>query len=339
MAYAGIYGSRDVWSGDSAINKAGFLEGTAPIIKVTLSHTCAHEAPYPNDTAAGVVAPIGSKALLLNGALYEANKNSYATSGLQDQLTQQGIAAIASGFLAQDPNANTNAWNFTLTGYPSSTQAGGATGPKVLGSVEFMKAPDPAKGTLWTTPVTPFVDSHGGTHSDEPYAYLWTGGDFPNERYATIDIKPTLPKFPAANAPAGTPGRCATSAVLFFPTVQYCGGAKPKANPHQKKILVWQMAPVAGFDWSNMGETGKLNSPSLTVNRDTVKNPIPADCPTSSDNADPTTAKTIYVYPSDDSISSAWTAMTKKVKLAPTQGDAHGCVPPQHWDSSMNMCM
>lgn len=340
MAHAGIYGSHDVWmtykdaNGKEIVNVGGFLEGTSPIIDVTLSHTCAHEAPYPNNTAAGVVAPIGTSALLLNGAIYEANKNAYSSQGFMDSLLANGIEPVASQFKAQDASSG-NAWNYTLTGYPSGTQTGGATGPKSLAAPEFKYSPEVARGTQWSTPVAPFVDSHGGSHSEEPYAYLWTGSNFPNERYAVVTLKPTLPKFPK-NAAAGVPGRCATQAVLFFPTMQVCGKAK---EAHQKKIMVWQMAPTAGFDWSTMGESAKLNSPSLTVNRDLIGNPIPADCPASTDNSDPTTAKTIYVYPSDDSISAAWTAMAKKVKITPTQGDSHGCVPPQQWHADMGHCM
>jgi hypothetical protein len=354
FAHAGVYQSHTPW--DSASNtstglaNSGFLEGTSPIVGVTISHTCAHEAPYPNLTGVGIVLPIGQDTLLLDGGkvtYYGAAANAAKDNKLPGNLSAIEDLKVGS---AADPSAD-NAWNYTLTGYPTGVKAGsgtdGGTAPKAFANPEFKFAPEAAKKSLLYTQVTPFVN-HAKTYDSQPYAYLWTGGNMPNERYVAVEIKPTLPKFPSKAAPAGTPGRCATQMKLYVPTMQICGTAKKD----QHKVMNWQMAPTPNWDTSNMGETTFLNTPVITVNRDLAKNPVADDCPTAAALAttgapsayDPATAQTLFVYPSTSAFDAAFTNMANKARVKPTQAadKVHGCRTGETWmthDGTTYHCM
>jgi hypothetical protein len=155
MAHAGVTGSHPVWDSESAtspsgISNAGYLEGSSPVLGVTISHSCAHKAPYPALNHVVVVLPIGKGTLLLDG-----NKVT-ATGALPGNLKSVEDLQI-NGLLAQDPN--TNAWNFTLTGVPSGMNTGtkGASAPKAFANPEFKYQPDLRIGTMVKTAVAPFV--------------------------------------------------------------------------------------------------------------------------------------------------------------------------------------
>lgn len=347
MAHAGITGSHFAWDSASGTSptgntNGGYLEGTSPIIGATISHTCAHEEPYPNLNHVIVVMPIGKDTLLLDGG--KVTFGGTAGNLLPGSLAN--IEAIAMPKLAQDPAA-ANAWNFTLVGVKSgdATGKGGATAPKAFANSEFKYQPSIAIGTMATTDIIPFKDSHDKSVTSQVNMMAWGGADAPNERYQSLEFKPTLPKFPTKDAPAGTPGRCATQAKLYFPIAQICEGGKAEG---QKQIMTWQMAPTPAFDTSNMGETTFLNSPSLTVNRDLVKNPIPADCPAPTTLAttgaasayDAATAQTIFVYPSSGAIDKAF-SLVKAVGLKPkvATDKVHGCTAGTTWHAEMSHCM
>jgi hypothetical protein len=84
-----------------------------------------------------------------------------------------------------------------------------------------------------------------------------------------------------------------------------------------------------------------LHSPSFIVNRDLVKNPLPTDCPaTAPTDYDPTTAATVYIYPSTEAIDNAFSYVTDIIQIKPTVAEdkVHGCVAPQKWDATMEHC-
>jgi len=336
FAHAGVLTSHNVWDNTSATSPAGnsnggYLEGTSPILGVTISHSCADAEPYPAVNHVVVVLPIGKDTLLLDGSQVNA------TETLPGSLTQVEDLQI-NGLFAQEATAN--AWNFTLTGLPSgvSTGTGGATGPKALANAEFKYQPDFRTGTLFKTAVVPFIDSHNKTHSEEAHMLIWAGGEVPNERYVVLEFKPTLPRFPNDKAGAGTAGRCATQAKLYIPALQICEAA---TGLGQKKFMAWQIAPTPRFDTSNMGETARLHAPSFIVNRDLAKNPLPSDCPTTEPTEyDPATAGTVYVYPATAVIDQAFSYAADALKISPSSASdkVHGCVAPQKWDESAKHC-
>lgn len=338
MAHAGVMGSHAAWDSASAtsptgLSNSGYLEGTSPVLAVTISHSCAHEEPYPRLNHVVVVLPIGKDTVLLDGSKVTA-------TGVLPGSLKNVEELQANGLLAQDATAN--AWNFTLTGLASgvSTGTSGVTAPKVFANPEFKYQPDPQIGTITKTAVIPFTDSHNKSHTEEANMFAWGGADAPNERYVNLELKPTLPKFPSNKAAAGTAGRCATQAKLYIPAMQICADANPSLG--QKKIMTWQMAPTPRFDASNMGETTFLHSPSFIVNRDLVKNPLPTDCTgAATATYDPSTAATVYVYPSTNAVDKAFSYVTDLIHLTPTVAadKVHGCVEPQKWDAAAAHCM
>ncbi len=336
FAHAGIAASHATWDSASATSptgnaNTGYLEGSSPIIGATISHSCAHEDPYPPLNHAVVVLPIGKETVLLDGAKVTASGTLPGSLNSVEDLQVNGL-------FAQD--ATVNAWNFTLTGLPSgiSTGASGVAGPKALVNPEFKYQPDYRIGTMLKTEVIPFTDSHSKAHTEETNVLIWGGGDVPNERYVVLEFRPTLPRFPNSKATAGTVGRCATQARLYVPIMQVCTEA---SGTEQKKFMTWQFAPTPNFDTSNMGETGRLHSPVILVNRDLVKNPLPADCPTTEPSSyDPALSSTVYIYPSTAAIDKAFSYASNVLGIPPTVAadKVRGCVAPQKWNETDGHC-
>ncbi len=332
FAHAGITASHATWDNASATSptgnaNAGYLEGSSPILGVTISHSCGHAEPYADTNHVVVVLPIGKDTFLLDGS-------KLTTSTLPGTLTQAEDLQI-NKLLAQDTTAN--AWNFTLVGVPAgiNTGTGGVAAPKALVNPEFKYQPAYKTGTMLKTEIIPFTDSHGAKYTEATNTLIWADGAVPNERYGVLEFKPTLPRFPSKTAAAGTVGRCATQARLYVPVMQACIEAAGS------KYMNWQIAPTPHFDTSNMGEIGRPYAPALIVNRDLVKNPLPSDCPTTEPATyDPTVSSTVYVYPSTAAIDKAFSYAAGALNIQPTiaEDKVHGCVAPQKWHETEQHC-
>lgn len=300
MAHAGMLSKNPSNAAENS-TKGEYLEGSSPLVAAAISHSCAHEAPYPDLTGAAVVWPMGPNARFVK-------KSSLRTNA--DTGVQNTVVYFEVGNTMDDNGTVKDIW--TITGAKPRTN-------------QTFKSVTPLK-----LPVTPYTDSHGTEVTEATGAALWTGGKMSNDLWEALEIKLTLPKFPTTY---GLPGACASKAVIYFPVAQYCAGAK--ANLDQKKIMTWQLEPSAKFGYSDMGEVTFNQSPSITVVRSSA---LPAECTNTTTDTDPLTDGTIYIYPAEASIDKGF--MADKLKLKPTNGtDAHGCIAPKVWHEAMGHCM